>query len=295
MTFSLSAPVLKLLQLVKKLHLPLSGLPALRATIHMLDRLYKLPPDLTLEEINLAGVRVEKMRRPSSSSATTIFYLHGGAFIIGLNCLYRQFADILTELTPATVLLIDYGVAPENPFPIGLNQCVAAYKALLHQGVDPNDIIFMGDSAGGGLVLSTMLAARDQHLPMPKAAVVFSPWVDLTLSHKSLLQNEEVDPIIPAAHMKEVVAMYLKDHPPADPLASPLFGDLQALPPLFISLGTHEVLWDECQLLAKKAKAAGIKTILDVGKGMIHVYPLLMPTHPQSRATLDKLKSFMSL
>lgn len=286
--------MLTLLKLVKKMHLPLSGLKYLRLAIQVNDFFYHPSPDVqhVIEEIS--GVKIERVSLKHEQSRGVIFYIHGGAFIVGMNSMYQKFAETLVRLTNRTVILIDYGVAPENPFPIALEQCIGTYQHLINTDILPKDIVFMGDSAGGGLVLSTIIAARDRQIPLPSGAVVFSPWVDLTLSNKAMNDMDALDPIIPVDRMNQVVSLYLKNESPKHPLASPLFADLKGLPPLFISLGTHEVLHDEGKALTNKARDAGVSVTLDVQKGMLHVYPILLPHHPKSKVTLRKIKDFLN-
>lgn len=286
--------MLTLLKLIKQMHLPLSGLKYVRLAIQVNDFFYHPSPDIQHIEDVVYGVKTERVFLKRGLTERVIFYIHGGAFIVGMNSVYQKFAETLSRLTHSTVILIDYGVAPENPFPIGLEQCIGVYQQLLKNGLSPKDIILMGDSAGGGLVLSTLVAARDRNIPLPSAAVLFSPWVDLTLSNDSYKKLESLDPIIPVDRMSEVVSLYLKNESPQHPLASPLFADLKGLPPLFISLGTHEVILGEGKELAKKATDAGVPVTLDIQKRMMHVYPILIPRHPQSKTTFRKIKEFVS-
>jgi acetyl esterase/lipase len=286
--------MLTILKLIKKMHLPLSGLKYLRLAVQVNDYFYHPSPDVAHIEDVVYGVKIERVYVKKNLSKRVIFYLHGGAFIVGMNSVYQKFAEVLSRLTHSTVILVDYGVAPENPFPIGLEQCIATYQQLLSKGLSPKDVIFMGDSAGGGLALSTLVAAKERNIPLPSAAVLFSPWVDLSLSGETMKSLDSLDPIIPVDRMNEVVSLYLKKESPKHPLASPLFADLKGLPPLYISLGTHEVLHGEGKSLAQKATEAGVPVTLDIQKGMVHVYPILMPQHPQSKSTLRKIKEFIS-
>jgi monoterpene epsilon-lactone hydrolase len=286
--------MLTLLKLIKQMHLPLSGLKYVRLAIQVNDFFYHPSPDIQHIEDVVYGVKTERVFLKRGLTERVIFYIHGGAFIVGMNSVYQKFAETLSRLTHSTVILIDYGVAPENPFPIGLEQCIGVYQQLLKNGISPKDIIVMGDSAGGGLALSTLVAAKDRNIPLPSAAVLFSPWVDLTLSNDSYKKLESLDPIIPVDRMSEVVSLYLKNESPLHPLASPLFADLKGLPPLYISLGTHEVLHGEGKALAKKATDAGVSVTLDIQKRMMHVYPILIPRHPQSKTTFRKIKEFIS-
>lgn len=285
--------MLTLLKLVKKMHVPLSGLKYLRMAIQVNDYFYHPSPDIQYMSEEIFGVKVDRVSLKHQPSKGVIFYIHGGAFLVGMNSMYQKFAETLTRLTGRTVILIDYGVAPENPFPIGLEQCIGTYQHLINTGLLPSDVVFMGDSAGGGLVMSTLVAVRDRQIPLPQCAVLFSPWVDLTLSNKTMKDMDDLDPIIPVDRMNEVVSLYLKNESPKHPLASPFFADLKGLPPLFISLGTHEVLYGEGNALAKKAQEAGTPVTLDVQEGMMHVYPILLPQHLKSQETLRKIQDFL--
>ena len=165
--------------------------------------------------------------------------------------------SILFPPQNAEVLVLDYGLAPENPFPGAIQDAVAAYRGLLQLGLTPASIVIAGDSAGGALTMSTLLSIRDARLPQPAAGVCSSPWVDMECTAASYGSKADVDPLCTRASMIKEAGLYLNGHDPRDPLASPIHADLRRLPPLLSQVGSHETLLDEGTLLARRAEEAG--------------------------------------
>ena len=190
-------------------------------------------------------------------------------------------------------LLFGYRLAPEHPFPGALEDSVAAYRWLLGQGAPPSHIVFIGDSAGGGLALATLIALRDQGIPLPAAAVALSPWTDLKCTGESLRTRAKVDPLSWAESWTVFSKYYVADNDPGNPWISPIYGDLHGLPPILIYVGEHEVLLDDSTRFAEKAKNAGLDVTLRVGEGMVHCFPVLAPLFPEAKQAMNEICTFI--
>ena len=228
-----------------------------------------LGDDVTLSPRTLGGVPALDVQVEGADGDAVILYLHGGGYVIGSARTGANLAAPLSRRTGLPAVSLDYRLAPENPFPAAVDDALAAYKDLLGSG---RQIVIAGDSAGGGLALATMLAARRDGLPLPAAAAIFSPWTDLTLSGASLNDRGDFDPLFSREHIAAYAEHYLAGHDPRDELASPLLADLTGLPPLLIQVGSAEVLLDDARGLAERARAAGVDVDLQVWDKMIHVW-----------------------
>jgi epsilon-lactone hydrolase len=221
-----------------------------------------------------------------------ILYTLGGGYVSGSCKDHRAIVANLTKGAGVRTLLFDHRLAPEDPFPGALEDAIAAYRWLLAQGFLPADIMIVGESAGGGLCLATLLALRDQGVSLPAAAVAMSPWTDLALTGESY--RTKLDTSIDPPGMSTVCSKYyVGDHDPCLPGISPLYGDLHGLPPLFISIGTSETMLDDSLRFAEKAKVAGVDVTLKVGEEMIHCYPLMAPLFPEATEAMNEICSFI--
>jgi acetyl esterase/lipase len=189
--------------------------------------------------------------------------------------------------------VFDYGLAPEHPFPEGLNDSVAAYRYLLAEGLKPFNIIFMGDSGGGGLCLATLLALKDKGIPLPSAAVALSPWTDLANTGDSWQTNAEVDTLCWKEAQTIFSKYYAGDNAPKLPWISPLYGDIGGLPPILIYVGGDELLLSDSTRFAKKARAAGVDVTLRIGAGLFHCYPACAPLFPEAKQAMDEICAFI--
>jgi len=216
-----------------------------------------------------------------SAEEKAIFYTHGGGYVSG-NCEdHRMHVAKFVKSSGVGALLYDYRLAPEYPFPVAIEDTLIAYRWLLAQGVKAENIVFAGESAGGGLCLASLLAIRDEGLNLPAAGVALSPWTDLTCSGNSYRINAKKD-ISTLGSWDVWSKYYIGDNDPTHPWISPLYGDLQGLPPLLIQVGDHEILLDDARGFAAKAKAAGVEVTLHVWEGMVHCFPLLAPAFPEA-------------
>lgn len=223
----------------------------------------------------------------------TVLYFHGGGyFFCGLDT-HRPTCAYLARTAQARVLSVDYRMAPEHVFPAAVNDAVAWWKELLDQGFLPSEVVFAGDSAGGGLALACMLAARDQGLPLPAGAVLFSPWTDLSCSGETMRTKADVDVMFNPESLPEAATLYLAGQPNTTPLASPLFGDLRGLPPLMIHASEHEILLADSTRLHERAQAQGVRSELHLKAKMPHVWPTMLML-PEARQTLQHCGEFIA-
>lgn len=230
--------------------------------------------------------------RPASP-ARTVLYLHGGGYFSCSVATHRPVCAQIARRANAQVHSVEYRLAPEHPFPAGLDDALAAYAHLLASGIAAQNIVVAGDSAGGGLALACVLAARARALAMPAGLVLFSPWTDLTLSGESMRTMAERDVMFRPEPFAGVVAAYLGSHSAKDPLASPLFADLAGLPPLAIWASEHEVLHSDATRLHAAAQAAGVQSELHLAAGLPHVWPIMVRL-PEAKVALGKVAQFIA-
>lgn len=252
------------------------------------------PDDIQSEKVTANGVSGEFISAPGADAARCIYYLHGGGYVIGNVNTHRVLAYDLSKASGARVLSMDYRLAPEHPFPAGLEDAVAGYQWLLESGVAPEHVVIAGDSAGGGLTVATLLALRDRGIALPAAAVCFSPWVDLLGEGESMTSRAEVDPMVQKEALLWYTDLYMAGGDPKDPLASPLYADLSGLPPVLIQVGDAETLLDDSTRLADRMKAAGVEVELEVWDRMIHVWQLFAPILSEGREAVAKAGAFIA-
>jgi monoterpene epsilon-lactone hydrolase len=223
-----------------------------------------------------------------------VLYLHGGGYVAGWAGICRDLTWRLATLCRVCVLGVDYRLAPEHPFPAALDDAVAAYRWLLAQGADPKRIALLGDSAGGGLVLATLLRLRDEGVALPAAAAVVSPWTDLALTGPSLHLNAAIDPVIPVELAPRVVDLCLAGADPRNPYASPLYGDPAGLPPTLILVGGDEVLRDDAVRMADRMRAAGCHVEIEIWPLMWHAWYLQTRGMREATAAIARIAAFMT-
>jgi monoterpene epsilon-lactone hydrolase len=251
-----------------------------------------VPDDVRIQSALIAGNVADLVSIHGQDPAVTILYLHGGGYVIGSNVGYREFGGRLARAVGARVCVLNYRLAPEYPFPAAVDDAVAAYRWLRQHGSMAGNLIIAGDSAGGGLTLATLFALRAGGDELPAGAVTFSPWTDLAGTGATLAEGAVDDPLVNGAAIGDMAGMYAGERL-KDPLASPLYGDFRGLPPLLIQVGTREVLLDDARRMAKSARDAGVKVTYFEGEGLVHVWPVLSPTAPESAAALDQVAEFV--
>ncbi|MHA1931378.1 MAG: alpha/beta hydrolase [Promethearchaeota archaeon] len=252
----------------------------------------QIPLDVTIERINIGELPVEWIYVPGASEHKVYLTLFGGGYMMGNLESRRWIPYLLSRTTNYRCLNIGYRLAPEHPFPAALDDSISAYQWLLDKGFDPNNIIIGGESAGGGLTMATLLKLKELKLPLPKAAVMMSPWVDLTGNGKSLETNYKYEPIL-AEGVKSMGVVYAGGKSIKNPFISPVFADLGGLPPLLIQAGGIEALLDDSILLSERAKSAGVQVTLEVYENMTHVFQSFGDLLSESKKAFDNIKKFI--
>ena len=263
-----------------------------RAVFHEMIASIPLPADVSVTPGELGGVPVLTVETPGNDPSSVLLYFHGGAYAIGSAADGAGLAADVARRVGARAVCVEYRLAPEHPFPAAVDDAVAAYRALLDEGVPSSRIAFVGESAGGGLVVAALVAVKDAGLPRPASAAVFSPWADLTLSGGSLVGKAAVDPSLTAAGLRIRARDYLGTTDPAVPLASPVFADLTGLPPLLIQVGSHEILLDDATRLAARAAEHDVWVELQVWPQVPHVFQSFAAVLDEADAALDAAAAF---
>ena len=240
-------------------------------------------PDAKCEKVDAGGVPAEWVAAPGFDPDRAVLYLHGGGYAIGSINTHRRLAYDISAVSGARILVIDYRLAPEHPFPAPIEDAAKAWRWLLQQGFAPSRLAIAGDSAGGGLTIATLVNLRDQKLGLPACAVALSPWVDLEGVGNSITTRSEQDPMVQKDGLLWMAGMYLNGKDAKTPLAAPLHADLKSLPPILIQVGTAETLLDDATRIAEKLHAAGVEVRLAIWPNMLHVFPLFAPILSEGR------------
>jgi monoterpene epsilon-lactone hydrolase len=251
----------------------------------------EFPPDVKQEPVVAAGVPAFWFTPSGAPSDRAILYLHGGGYVMGSVATHRSLIGRLARASGLRCLALDYRLAPEHPFPAGIDDACAAHRWLLAQGIPAAGIAIAGDSAGGGLTLATIVALRAAGDPLPAAAVCLSPLADLEQTGASS-QGGIDDPMVSRVGTEVMAQAYLQGHDRRDPRASPIHADYHGFPPLLIQVGTREILLDDAKRVAERARAAGVPVELELGEGLTHVWPL-HPHLPESATAVASIARFV--
>jgi monoterpene epsilon-lactone hydrolase len=255
---------------------------------------FAVPEDVTRTPIELGGRGAVRIEPRADARPGIILYLHGGSFSLGSPETAMALTAHLVERTGVPAVSVDYRLAPEHPFPAAINDCLSAYRDLLDHDVDPASIVLAGDSAGGGLAVTTTIAARDAGLPVPAGIVAFSPGLDHTRTGASMTSKEGIDPLFTRAGMERTGALYLDGHDPEQPLLAPaVHADLTGFPPMLLQVGTNELLLDDAVRLADRARAAEADVVLDVVAGVPHVFPAFVGMIDEADEAIDRAALFI--
>jgi epsilon-lactone hydrolase len=265
-----------------------------RRLLRELTSAQPLPADVTVTAAALGAVPTAEITIDGTGPRHVVLYFHGGVYVLGDAFQAADLASQVGRRARATVISVDYRLAPEHPYPAAVDDALAAYQALLEGGTAPSDIAFAGESAGGGLAAATLVNARDHGLPLPAAAYLMSPYADLTLAGATMTTKREVDVLMSRENLRARVGDYTAGHDAALGLISPVFADLSGLPPLIIQAGTHEVLLDDAVRLARQAATADVQVTLDITPGVPHVFQTFHPILDEAAAALDRAGQLLS-
>jgi epsilon-lactone hydrolase len=255
--------------------------------------MFPVDPEVKREPVQAGPVKAEWVTAPGAVPGRAILYLHGGAYVLGSINTHRALAALISKAAQASVLVIDYRLAPEHPFPAAVEDSVAAYKWMLSTGLKPERIAVAGDSAGGGLTIAALVAIREAQLPTPAGGACMSPWVDLEGVGESITTKAANDPMVRKDDLVELGKVYLAGQDPRSPLAAPLYADLTGLPPLLIQVGTREVLLDDSSRIAERARKAGVQVTYEPWEGMIHVFQLFAFMLDEGQQAIERLGEFV--
>jgi acetyl esterase/lipase len=262
-------------------------------TAKMDARLGRGAPAIEMEQVDIAGVPATWFGAPEFEHKGTLLYLHGGAWCLHLPGVYRRLVTALSQQTGMRVLLPEYRLAPEHPFPAGIDDCFAVYRWLAEHGYAERPFALAGDSAGGNLSLVTLMRARDALLPLPDCAVLLSPATDLTVSGPSQRYNAKADPMFSPAAIDLLPDVYCPGHDRRNPRLSPLFGDWNGLPPLLFHAGSTEMLLDDSVRAHDRAVQAGVEAEIEVWVGLPHVFHVFSLL-PESRIGVRAVADFVA-
>jgi len=247
--------------------------------------------DVHFQQLSIGKLSAAWVHAPGCTRDKVILFFHGGGYVAGSFHSHQDFIGRLAKATGCDVLAVDYRLAPEHPFPAALEDALISYDFLRKQ-ISPKNIFIAGTSAGGGLTLSLLLKLIDRKEVLPRGAICISPWVDLSLTGKTLKTNEGKD-ILHAENLKQAASIYLAGHNPKDPLASPLYGNLEGLPPLLIQVGSRELFLDEIERFSAKAFESKVSVELQIFDEMIHTWQLFSSQIPEGQQALEKIGEFV--
>ncbi len=259
-----------------------------RATAKM-----KMPKGVTAEPTEIAGINAEWIVPEGAIDKRILVYVHGGEFISGSCTTHRMHVAKFAKQTRMRSLVFDYRLAPEHPHPAALEDCVSIYGALVEQGYDAEDIVVGGESAGGTLTLSLLLALKARNMKLPRAAFSISPVTDLRCGADSFRRNAPKD-IAPMGSWDTWTRMYIADNDASRAPLSPLMGDFRNMPPILICVGSHEIHLDDCRNMAAKIRRDGSEVLLREWPGMVHAFPILSPLFTEARQAFDEICAFVS-
>ena len=253
----------------------------------------RAPKTVKVEKIDIDGIQAEWLTPLDANHEQVILYFHGGGYVTGSIETYRMLCGLLANYTGVKVLIPNYRLAPENPFPAALDDALKIYRWLLEQGTSSANIIIAGDSAGGGLGVTTVLALKDKNESLPAAVVCLSPWADLTLTNKTHITKAEAEAVLRTDVLREWALAYTDESNFTNPLVSPVHADFHGFPPLLIQVGGDEILLGDSILLAEKAKSAGVHVELRIWDGMWHVWHVLGELIPESKKAFEEIGQFV--
>jgi len=275
------------------LHWKLPPVNHLRSILETTTMASTLPWGVTFEKLEFDLFGAEWLMPNKVKEDRVLLYLHGGGYVIGSPHTHRALAGKIAKGIFSNCLLIDYRKAPENPYPAALDDSFTAYRFLLEKGYQPEHIIVVGDSAGGGLAVALQYELLEYHMPLPACTVLLSPYLDLTRTGDSIEKNAKNDRFLDVFEMRRWAEMYADDHDLTDPMISPLFGDVEGLSPMLIQASESEVLYDDSVRFVEKLKKAGVEVIFQTWKGLIHWWHMFGGM-PEAKEAIDNIVMFIN-
>jgi monoterpene epsilon-lactone hydrolase len=266
----------------------------LRAGFEEVMRHVPVADNIRKTPVAVGGVAALDVVMEGATSTDVILYFHGGGYVIGSAESSVPLAAELVQRSGAKVVVLDYRLAPEHPFPAAVSDGKAAYQGLLSQGTSPGNIALAGESAGGGLAVAVALALRDADIPLPASILAMSPWADLTLSGSTLTDKQPVDATLTGDGLRRSAEDYVGSADGTDPYISPILGDLQGLPPMLIQSGSLEILLSDAVRLASRAAVGDVRVTLDVVPGVPHVFQAYAAVLDEGEAALGRAAKFLA-
>jgi monoterpene epsilon-lactone hydrolase len=251
------------------------------------------PDGVTIDEVDMGGIPATLVAPENTETDRVMLYIHGGGYVAGSPAGYHGLAGNYAKLLKAKVFVPDYRLAPEHPFPAALDDVLAAYKWLLEQGYPSSSITFSGDSAGGAMVVSVMVMARDAGLPLPAGGVALSPWANLEYSGSSLDTRDGIDPTVNRTGLTLMSKAFLNGALRNSPEASPVFADVRGLPPILVHIGESEVMLSDAIRLAAHLAENRVRVTLEVWPGMFHVWHMFAAILPEGMQALQDAAAFL--
>lgn len=248
---------------------------------------------VSIEESSFGGYSVDKYTVRGHHHDYTLLYLHGGGYTILSAKSHRTLVSKMCQTLEVNGIALDYRLAPEYPYPAALEDTVGMWTYLVEEShLAPESIVLAGDSAGGGLCIALMMRLRDLGMPLPKAAILLSPWTDLTFSTESIHTHARKDPMLTLDFLKEYRQHYIGDGDPANPFVSPLLGNFEGLPPLLIQVGTAEIILDDSLVLGKKARSQGVNVTVEPYPDLPHVFQFAWFFVPEAKLAFKNMKKW---
>ena len=265
----------------------------MRRRLDSISRLLKKAMRVKVESTTIAGLYAEWLRPKGAPDDKVLLYLHGGAYVLGSCQSHRQMVSHIARASGLNALVPEYRLSPEHKFPAAIDDAVAVYRALLASGIVPENIVIAGDSAGGGLTVATLLLLRHTGDPLPAAAVLLSPFLDVTASGESATTRADRDPWFHAGDLGVVVRHYCRADEVRNPLVSPVFANVAGLPPVYIQVGDDEILLSDSTRFADKIRAAGGTVDIEIWPEMWHVFQLFVGKMPEARKAINKIGDYL--
>jgi epsilon-lactone hydrolase len=251
-----------------------------------------MPRDVEWTVGEVSGIPGEWIKPPDAAADRVLLYLHGGGYVLKTPHVHRVLVARLAQASACKAFIVDYRLAPEHPFPAALEDATAAYRGLVAAGWRPAHIVIAGESAGGGLTAALLLHLRDSGDPLPAAACLMSAMLDCTFSDEAILELQKYDPFLRHKDLAMMARHYFGDHDPQHPFISPVFADLQGLPPMLVYAGEHEILRADSVRFAESARAAGVDVTLKVWTGMIHAFAVFAGFIPEGKIAITEIGAF---